>query len=215
MEEDEVRAFTKSSRLPRTPPTHQPALPNQPITVNKELEAWPTTLRGTVVHMGVLLEELVLWFNNQRYITTIRREEIMQLDSLQKLAMELCIPEMASTAVQTTPTIGESYANVSGAKQVVKNLTRTSVKGKEHTPKRARDPDADQRKTPPKKSKGHGKLGSQAEVASQQPAKEAFLSYWRSNLLPARHRWMQFMLPGLESTIVNQLCDLPIRAASR
>ncbi|KAL7725625.1 hypothetical protein ACLKA6_005684 [Drosophila palustris] len=122
---------------------------------------------GTITQMGVVLEALTVWFNSQRYITTLRKEEIIQLSCLQKLAMDLCTPDLASTEVQTTPTVG---AAVSMRNAAVKKATGMRAKNGD-TPKRQRDPAWELRKTPPKRSKSHDKnMASHIEAGTQSSA---------------------------------------------
>ncbi|KAM8702480.1 hypothetical protein ACLKA7_001811 [Drosophila subpalustris] len=152
MGDEDHRAFERRSALQRTPPTPQ-VFVSPAKTPEKNEDLLPTTLKGTLTRMGVVLETLTVWFNSQRYITTIRKEEIIQLSCLQKLAMDLCSPDLASTEVQTTPTVG---AAVSMRNAAVKKATGTRAKNGD-TPKRQRDPAWEVRKTPPKKSKSHDK----------------------------------------------------------
>lgn len=138
----------------------------------KDEDLWPTTLNGTLARMGVVLEALTVWFNSQRYITAVRREEIGQLSCLQKLAMELCSPELASTDAQTTPSIDKGYAGAAASMQkagMKKVIGRGTVSSE--TPKRQRDSTWELRKTPPKKSKSHGNnTALQADAVTQIPA---------------------------------------------
>jgi len=94
------------------------------------------------------------------------------LSCLQKLAMELCSPELASTDAQTTPSIDKGYAGAAasmqkaGTKKVIGRGTVSS-----ETPKRQRDSTLQLRKTPPKKSKSHGNnTALQADAVTQIPA---------------------------------------------
>ncbi|KAL7725987.1 hypothetical protein ACLKA6_005738 [Drosophila palustris] len=148
MEEEERRVFERRSALQRTPPTPQVFL-SPTKSPEKNGDVLPTTLEGALSRMGEVLESLTSWFKTQRYITAARRDEIIELSCLQHLAIELSSPNLASTEVQTTPTIGSAVSLKNAA---IKRATGMSAKNSD-TPKRQRDPTWEPRKTPPKKSK--------------------------------------------------------------
>ncbi|KAM8701646.1 hypothetical protein ACLKA7_000078 [Drosophila subpalustris] len=166
-EEEKNRAFERRSALQRTPPTPQVFL-SPTKWPEKNEDALPTTVEGALSRMGEVLESLTSWFKTQRYITAARRDEIIELSCLQHLATELYSPNLnlASTAVQTTPTIG---ATVSVKNAAVKRATGMSSKNSD-TPKRLRDPTWEPRKTPPKKSKSHQNMALHVEAETRSSA---------------------------------------------
>ncbi|KAM8717896.1 hypothetical protein ACLKA7_004574 [Drosophila subpalustris] len=168
MGDEDQRGFERRSALMRTPPTPQ-VFVSPAKSPEKDEDLLPTTLKGTLTQMGVVLDALTVWFNSQRYITALRREEIIQLSCLQKLAMDLCCPDLASTEVQTTPTVG---AAVSLRNAAVKKASGMKAKNGD-TPKRQRDPAWELRKTPPKKSKSQDKSMAPRAEANPQTSADA------------------------------------------
>ncbi|KAL7723554.1 hypothetical protein ACLKA6_003093 [Drosophila palustris] len=165
MEEEERQPFERRSALQRTPPTPQVFL-SPTKSPEKNDDVLPTSLEGALSRMGEVLESLTSWFKTQRYITAARREEIIELSCLQHLAIELSSPDLASTGVQTTPTVG---AAVSLKNAAIKRATGMSAKNSD-TPKRQRDPTWEPRKTPPKKSKSHQNMALQVDAEPRSSA---------------------------------------------